>query len=339
MKLKLFFALLVIAFVGVGFRTQIATHTKALLLVSEEFPQIPVKPLGLITKTPEHKMVSIINGSEVVGDLFLPKKLPAPALILAMGVRTQEKDKPIILHFAQTMTRLGYVVLWPRLKTLDRGVPSFEEPETFIAAFEYLEKQNAVDPKKISFIGFSVGSSIAMAAAEDPKISDRVYGLVFFGGYYNAFDYITSLATKTTVFDGKEASWLPADGAVNHLEEIFEQNKAEAVKVFEAKSRGETVEFLSALSQDELLFLRKLSPSENMQNFKARIFILHDKGDSYVPYTESIKLSKALPKDREQTFLLSNLFEHVQPQKGLSPKIAGEILKVYGFLYKVLSFL
>lgn len=339
MKSKLFLVLLVVAFVGVGFRSQITTYVKALLLISEEFPQIPVKPLGLVAEAPERQTIGIINGSSITADLFLPAKQPAPALILAMGVRTQEKDKPVILHFAATMARLGYVVLWPRLETLDRGLPSFEEPETFTESFKYLEKHKAVDSERISFIGFSVGSSIAMAAAQDPRIAERVHALVFFGGYYSAFDYIVSLASRTIILDGQEVSWSPAEGATGHLKEIFEQGNSQAIKIFGAKSRGEAVELISTLPQDELLALRKLSPSENIQNLKARLFILHDKGDSYVPYAESRKLYESLSEKENVTFLLTNLFEHVQPQKAISLQTAGELFKLYGFLYKVLSFL
>lgn len=345
MKTGLFVTLLVIAFVGVGFGSQIITHAKALLLISEEFPQIPVKPLGLVSKTPQRQTLELETESgKVVADLFLPDRRPAPALVLAMGVRTQEKDKPVILHFARTMARLGYVVLWPRLETLDKGVPSFEDPETFIVAFEYLEKQNKVDPKRISFVGFSVGSSIVMVAAQDTRIAKRVHAMVFFGGYYSAFDYVASLASKTTILDGQEIPWAPDKGATGHIKEILEMEGAKnLLELFADDSltmsyaMAESV--VSQVPENEVLILRKLDPSLNINSFSARMFILHDKGDSYVPYTESIKLSKALPENLPQTFLLTNLFEHVQPQKGLSFQIIGELSKLYLFLYRVLGYL
>lgn len=345
MKSKLFIALLVIAFIGIGFRSQIITHTKAFLLISEEFPQIPVKPLGLITKTPAHRTLEFgTDNGKVVADLFLPGRRSTPAVILAMGVRTQEKDKPVILHFAQTMSRLGYVVLWPRLEILDKGVPSFEEPETFVESFEFLENNEAVDPERISFIGFSVGSSVAMVAAQNPRIAERVHALVFFGGYYDAFDYIASLITKKAILDSQEILWSPADGATGYIKEILEREDAKNLLGLFQDSNLTTSytmaqNLIGKVPESELLILEKLNPSQNVGGFRARIFILHDKKDSYVPYAESIKLSRALPGDLPQTFLLSNLFEHVQPQKGLSPKIVGELSRLYRFLYQILSYL
>lgn len=322
MKTKVFLFLLAIVFaLGVIFLKPLITHIKVILFISEQFPQIPVKPLELVTKAPEHHEVMIIDGSAITMDFFVPSRQPAPALILAMGVKTQEKDKPIILHFAQTMARLGYVVLWPRLETLDKGVPTFEEPETFIEAFEYLEKQNAVDPKKISFVGFSVGSSIALVAAEDERINNKLHSVVFFGGYYNLADYLTALANKTD-------AWQPAEDAVNHVLEIAKEKKW-------GKSLNDLLEAQS--SQREIL--RKLSPSENLKNFRARIFIIHDKNDPYVPYAESINLSRSLPSEVEKTFVLLNLFEHVQPKKELSWQVVFELLKLYGFLNQVFYYL
>ncbi|MBI2007577.1 MAG: hypothetical protein HYS83_02695 [Candidatus Blackburnbacteria bacterium] len=339
MRKRLVASLFIVGVIGaVLFLKPLSTHTKVILLVSEEFPQIPIKPLGLIAKAPEHRTLELeTKAGKAVADLFLPSRRSAPALVLAMGVRTQEKDKPVILHFARTMSRLGYVVLWPRLETLDKGTPSFEDPETFVDAFEYLESQETVDPRRISFIGFSVGSSVATVAAQDPRIAQNVRALVFFGGYYNAFDYVTSLATGTIVLDGREAPWDPAEGATGHLKEIFERRAAKAIGVFGVKSRNEAAAFLSALPQDELEFLHKLSPSENLEKLRARLFILHDRKDAYVSYTESQRLYNMLPEKENAALLFMNLFEHVQPQKGISLQTAGELLKLYGFLYKVFT--
>lgn len=341
------FLFLIAAGVGIiWFLGPISTHVKAILLLSEEFPQIPVKPLGLVTKTPDHRVVEFdSNNGKVIADLFIPivgKK--HPALILAMGVRIQEKDKPIILHFGRTMARLGHVVLWPRLKILDQGIPSFEEPETFVRGFEYLEKLEGVDPKRISFMGFSVGSSVAMVAAQNPRIGDRVHAFVFFGGYYSAFDYVASLITKTAILDSKEILWSPADGATGHIKEILEREDAKnLLELFQdnnlTTSYTMAQNLVGKVPETERMILEKLNPSQNVGGLSSRIFILHDKKDSYVPYAESIKLSRALPEDLPQTFLLSNLFEHVQPQKGFSFQIIGELSKLYSFLYQTLSYL
>lgn len=326
MRIKTFLFLLAIVFVlGVIFLKPLMTHVKTLLFISEQFPQIPVKPLSVLTSEPLHSKVQFDSpNGKVVADLIVPveqfnmiSEKKKPALVLAMGVKTQEKDKVILLNFAKTLARLGYVVFWPRLEILDKGVSSFEEPETFIKSFEYLSEVDSVDKTRISFVGFSVGSSIALVAAEDARINNKLHSLVFFGGYYNLSDYLRALANKTD-------AWQPAEGAVNHVLEIAKEKKW-----------GESINDLLETQSSKSEVFRKLSPSQNLKNFKARIFIIHDKNDPYVPYSESIKLHSLLPSEVEKTFVLLNLFEHVQPKKELSRQIIFELLKLYGFLNQV----
>lgn len=287
----------------VAFYKVITAHTQALLLTLEQFPQIPIKPLNWLTPQPKHEIINFVNngGEKVVADIFYPstrfsRSGQIPAVIIAMGVKTSDKDRPIILGFAKTLARLEYVVMWPRLEELDRGISKMERPQTFISAVQYLKIN------KISFVGFSVGSSIALVAAEDPQINKDVNTFVFFGGYYDAFDYIDSLQGKT--------SWQPDEGATNHLKEI---------------------------SKTEMVDLNKINPAKDIGNFQAKMLILHEKSDSYVPYSESIKLKDALEKEGRGplAFHLANLFEHVQPKKALSGETLREFLGLYLFIVKV----
>ena len=98
---------------------------KTLLLLSEAFPQAPIRPLGLLTRRPEHAALQLdFPHGRVNADLFLPsggRAQAAPGLVLAMGVKTSAKDRPVILKFAESLARLGFAVLWPRLALLDEG--------------------------------------------------------------------------------------------------------------------------------------------------------------------------------------------------------------------------
>lgn len=306
----------------------IVAATKVLLFISEQFPQIPLKPLHLLTNQPKHEQVKFGDG--IVADLFLPGRVEEnPAIILAMGVRTNEKDKPTLLGFANTLTRLGYVVIWPRLEDLDKEIVKYEKPQTFVESFRYLEKRPEVDKNRISFVGFSVGSSITMVATEDQSINDQVQSLIFFGGYYNIYDYLKALATKSMVVDGQNISWNPSEDGVNHAKGILEK---EGLKL----EQFEKVEEIPEPQKNALL---RFSPDQRIENYKAPIFILHEKADNYVPFVESIKLKQALDGKVPVAFHLANLFEHVQPKKGFSPELIGEFAGLFGFLYKVFLYL
>lgn len=318
----------------------LATHAKILLFISEEFPQIPFKPLGTITKSPLYQKVKFESVSgEIVADLFVPANgRPKSAIVVAMGIKTAQKDKPLILKFADTMARLGYVTIWPRLEVLDQGTSLPEQPETFIEGFKYLAEFPQTDPGRITFVGFSVGSSVALVAAADPEIANQVHGLVFFGGQFDIFDYLLSLASKTYQVDGERVKWNAAEDARSHARGLLKE-ATQTAKIFEVSNIEEMQTILAQVPDQEKENLKRYSPKEYVSKFQGKLFILHDKTDHYVPYVESVKLNEALGARGDQVFVLVDLFEHVQPNKPLSWQNLKELAKLYGFLYQVFSFL
>jgi hypothetical protein len=338
---------LLIALAGLLWTKPIESHVKASLLLSQELPQVPLKPLHLLTSAPVHQELQLDSAhGRIAADLFIPTSRfgstrpdARPAIILAMGIKTNPKDRPRILGLADTLSRLGYVVLWPRLQALDEGVPLAEEPETFVTSFQYLRESDLAAEDRISILGFSIGSSTGFVAAADPRIAADVRALVFFGGYYDVFDYVVSLATHTSAFHGQEIAWHPSDEAVGHLNEVLEARDARGIiEVFSASTPEEADDLLKSAPAHEIAELRRMSPSTWVSSFRATIFILHDKADPFVPYLESAKLDQALT-DVEKTYLIIELFEHVQPKEGVSRGTVMESIKLYGFLYEVLSHL
>jgi hypothetical protein len=341
-------AVLAVVIAGILLQRPITTHLKTMLILSNEFPQVPVKPLRWISAPPIHEKLELeSNGGRIVADLFLPgatlgtiRERSRPALILAMGIKTKEEDKPVLLRFAETMSRLGFAVLWPRREELERGVSLPEAPDTFVAGFRHLEGVDIIDRDRISMIGFSVGASIALVAAQDPAIADKLHALVFFGGYYDLADYFVSLATRTAALDGEVMPWDASDAAINHTIEILQEKDADTLlTVFNAPTREEAERRLRSVPIEERHGLSGMDPSGNMPRFQARIFILHDKADRYVPYVQSIKLRDAVPPDVEAAFLLIELFEHVQPGGGMSWETARNAAMLYGFVVEAIGYL
>lgn len=349
MKLKLLFVILLLSGIFIFFREPITTHVKTALILLEEFPKSPVKPLRFFTREPQHTELSFNSKhGKITADLFVPnplfnKEKKASAVILAMGIRIKKEERPIVLHAAETLSRLGYVVLWPRLTILDRGVYLPEYPQTFLTGFSYLEKHPAVDPERISFMGFSTGSSTALVAAEDPKIASSLRSLFFFGGYFDLFDYLESIVTKESTLGQKKTLWSRDYGTIWYTQGMFKNLKAkETAKIFQTQKEEEVARILSTLPKKEDQFIHALNPKDNIKNFKAPIFILHGKNDTYVHYFESEKLVKALPSDVERTYLLTNLFKHVKPSNKISRfdfEVVSEFSKLYLFLSRFVSYL
>ena len=327
-------------------REPVAIHVKVVLLLADALPQIPAKPLEALSAEPRHEQVRLESpDSQIFGDMFRPAAAagcgwPRPGLILALGVRLAEKDRPVLFRFAGTMARLGFVVLWPRRAELEAGASLPELPETFVAGVRYLESLDAVAGDRISMLGFSVGASTALVAASDARIADRVRAVIFFGGYYDILDYVVSLATATMALDDRIEPWQPDEEAVGHTRALLEAEGLEGVRqIFEARTREEAQAWLDATPHAELEQLRRLSPAAHAHHLGARVFILHDRADRFVPYVGSVKLRRALPAEQVGAFALTGLFEHAQPKGGLPWEVLGEVAGVYGFVYDVLSYL
>jgi len=69
------------------------------------------------------------------------------------------------------------------------------------------------------------------------------------------------------------------------------------------------------------------------------MFVLHDRGDRFVPYVESLGLRDALPPEQVEGFLLSDAFQHAQFKSGLSGEALSDLGALYGFVTNALGYL
>jgi predicted esterase len=340
-------AVLVIASAGFRWYAPVPSHLRTALLLAQVFPQVPIKPLELVSRAPVHQVqqLSSTDGA-VVADLFLPTQMlgeVAPhsrsGLILAMGVKTAPKDRPALLELANTFARLGFVVIWPRRQALDDGVSLPEEPATFVVATHYLQTLEQVDASRITLLGFSTGASIGLIAASRPEIEDAIHSVIFFGGYYDIRTYLRSLASATIIANGEATSWQPAGEAVGHTREILTNVHAPGVlRAFDASTPQEAAALLDDAPQQEMMELDRFSPSVNTAGFRGRLFILHDTGDPLVPYVESDRLYHALSTQVETTYAVTSLFDHVQPKNVVTWEALLQGLRLYGFLEETLAY-
>lgn len=338
--------LIIILFFTVIFQKQILANVKASFLLAQEFPQSPIKPINFLP-SPKHETKTIkSNNGDVITDVFFPKisinsinSTPLPAIILAVGIRLDRKDELNFIKTAQNFSKLGYVVVWPRSKKLIVDDYSLESPETFITAVKYLQSLNSIDKKRISIIGFSTGASVGLIAAEDPYVNSKLRSFIFFAGYYNLFDYLQSLVTKSVVYENKTKIWTPEKKVfITVLHMINKKNDLDVMNIIKQDTNGKKISLINKFSNNDLNDIKKINPAENIKNFKTPIFIIHDKNDRVIPYVESIKLYNQLPKGVKKTFLLTDYFDHVRPKQKIDFRL-DKLFKTYLFYSKAISYL
>ena len=166
------------------------------------------QPLQLFSEAPVRSSVPYRHG-EAAGDLaelWLPAGASADervgAILLVFGVNNVGRNHPAVVRLADALARTGVAVLVPDSRTLLEGRLEVGEIDGVVRAFELLAARPEVDPARVSIAGFSVGGSLALLAARDPRIADRVQWVNAFGAYADAATYLASVAAHAYELDG-----------------------------------------------------------------------------------------------------------------------------------------
>jgi hypothetical protein len=85
--------------------------------------------------------------------------------------------------------------------------------------------------------------------------------------------------------------------------------------------------------------LRAMSPSLVLDRVTTRLFVMHDVGDHFIPYTESRRMAGRAPASVVARFTEFDLFDHVMPNKSLaSAGFIVELGKLVRQLYEILVY-
>jgi acetyl esterase/lipase len=334
------------------------------------------KPLDLFSQPParsSHPYRAAPDGTDPdLAELWLPSwasaERPAGAMLLVFGVNNLGRNHPAIARVADGLARTGVAVLVPDSRTLLEGRLEVGEIDGVVRAFEFLATRPEVDPERVGIVGFSVGGSLALLAARDPGIADRVAWVNAFGAFADAETYLASVATHAYEGDdGETVAWQPTPLAREvFLQFVLAQVDAGADRrrmaaavssailagdrpTRDAAVRGEletraalaAYDLVTAGSPDEarraieglpaesLAFIDAISPARHLAGLTADVHLMHETEDHHVPFVESRRLASVL----DAAGLLRahtefRLFDHVQPDDIDLAAAAPELLKL-----------
>ncbi len=217
--------------------------------------------------------------------------------------------------------------------------------------------------------GICTGASLAMVAAEDPRIADDVKFINSFAGYYDARDLFKAIGGRSRFYEDGVAPWKPnsltlrlfvdhlVDSIRNEtdralLERALESAEApdprlslEAMAVYKLANGvapDEVDSLMDQLPPNALESLRLISPSTHIDRLKARVLIMHDRADRLVPSEESRRLADALGEGSnvyytEFSSFQRNIQVHVDEGGGVGPLgYVREAAKLFMHMYNVL---
>ena len=315
----------------------------AVLFIPQVIPSIPVKPLELVTDVPEKRLIQFPTETGVASaDLYIPSEPGKHSGILFfMGVVPPDSNEERIVALGEGLARSGLVVMIPWLETQHTNQLVVQDIDDLVWAFEYLRSMEIVNPNNVGMGGICTGASMVMVAAQDSRISSNVKYINSFAGYYDALDMVRSISSRSRFYGDQTSSWIPdkltLELFTSHLiQGVYSQNEKdlltrihinnEIVHESEILSlsdeainihlllKGQSLEvvdqILLNLSVDTIDELKKISPSTNIDQLSAKVFVMHDVADKLVPSEESKRLADFLVQKGQVYHTEFNLFQN-----------------------------
>ena len=343
---------------------------KTLGFVFQVIPSIPVKPIEIFSSQPVREEVRFTQSTgSGVADIYRPDNdKENAAVLLFLGVNPAGRDDARVVNLAESLARTGMVVMIPWSDTMTQNRIDPNEVGNLVEAYKYLSDLEYVDPERVGFGGFCVGSSLAAVAAQDPEIRDNIAFINFFGGYFDAMDLMASISSSTRFGDYGRQPWEPSDLATSvlrgHLIELIplERDKSlieqilssqdsltknqvgdlseegkRVYKLLTGTSLVEARELISQLPEEFQDDMKAVSPISNVGDIKARILIMHDASDNNVPPEESRRFFEALKGREDVTYTEFAFFNHMDPGRDVGPLTwMGDVYKLFMHLYSII---
>lgn len=334
------------------------------------------QPLTLFSDPPQRSSLPYRDGGPGtdpdLAELWLPSWAAADrragAILLVLGVNNVGRNHPVVARVAEGLARTGVAVLVPDSRTLLEGRLEVGEIDGVVRAFEALAARPEVDPERVGIAGFSVGGSLALLAARDPRIASRVRWVNAFGAFADAATYLASVSAHAyRDAGGASVAWTPSPLAREiYLQFMLDQVDAVADRtalsdafgaailagerpppdaslradlrsdaarivhdLLTARSLDAATDSIGELPASSLAFIDAISPSRHLDGLEAEVHLMHETTDQHVPVVESRVLASVLePTGRLRGSSEFRLFDHVQPDNLDLVAAAPELVKL-----------
>jgi hypothetical protein len=292
---------------------------QALLLLPALFPSAPLDPLSLLTAPPNREeRAYTYSGGTVDASLFRPTRGGRHgALILLLGAGDLPRSD-LAVHFAESLARLGVVVLVPETSGMLAEQLTFDEVDGVRASLNVLSAESDVDTARVGVIGLSASGGVSLVAAGQSDLRDRVRFVNSFGSYADARSLLIDVASRSEVVDGQERPWQPESRTVDVVDNALAGagvNQAERDEVRAGTSRARASQIVQGLPSGAAQALARISPSTYVDQIHAHLYLMHDLDDTFIPFTQSRDLVAQAPPGLVQRYTEFSIFAHVIPDR------------------------
>lgn len=263
-------------------------------------------------------------------DLYLPAGGPSPGLVLVLGALREGRRYELLEKAARTIAGCGFAVLVPELGRLRRLVLGQDALDDLVAAAQELPRQAGVIDAPVGLIGFSLGGSLALVAAGDPRLQARVACVAAMGAYFRLSDMLDAAmagelaAPSAYAVAASAAATLPVPDRdiVEQAIDADRESPLEAMSRIPVTSVGAEAQLMLAAFRDGrpadvarglAPMMAGLSPEAVIDQVEAPVWLLHDERDRYVPFGQFEAMREAAAGRASFKFFRLRLLEHTEP--------------------------
>jgi len=346
---------------------------RSALLLPALITQSEPPPL-VLAGDPVRHTESTINSQDgtVFLDTYAPATLPPPVpgaregVVVISGVGDNRQVEQLV-NLLNSMARAGMVVMSLTTQTLMAYDLSPATADAIVQTVLTLQHSPGVNPKDVGILGFSAGGSLAALAAADPRIQDSLAFVTLFGSYYDARTLLEVFGHRAQEVAGHLVPWTPNSVPIQVLTNVvagtFDNGdgtvlqsginsttgmylSAASVSALSPPAQaayhllagdepGRVAANLALLSPQLKALLVSLSPSSVVGEIRAPIYLLHDRNDQFVPFTQSRAFAAELGHlGHHYRYAEFSIFQHVEVKTGLA---IGPLLRDGATLYQLLT--
>jgi hypothetical protein len=299
------------------------------------------------------RTISSLSGP-VYLDIYQPKTTPpllprARSGLLIFPGSGDNRQEPQLINLLEALAHSGLVVMNMTTTTMINYDLSAQDADAAVQSFKTLLSLPAMAGNRAGILSLSAGVPFACFAAADPRIRDQVAYVTVFGGYFNTVDVLRAFGHRSITADGHTEAWRPDPVPLEVLGNVItkpltldEQTViknainggtpllASDVALLSPPARAayhllagddpEHVEAnIAALPSSVQAELTALSPSQIVDRIHAPMFLLHDRHDPSIPFTESRAFAAALSRlHHPYDYVEFNIFDHVEVRSDLN---------------------
>ncbi len=331
-------------------------------------------PLALLGEPIRHSQFTLPTSTgPAFLDIYTPTSAPPllpgerQAIVLVPGIG-DNRERPQLVNLSESLARAGIVVVILTTPTLIAEQLVSTDTDAVVQTFAFASHWPGVGAERAGIVAFSAGSVLACLAAADPRIRDQVAFVAVVGGVFHLPTFLGEVGRRAMLIDGRPqpfqpdvvtirvlaktiaktlpvaegqalvAVFVPGGQPLSNPEQALSAPGAAAYHLLAGDAPDQVEANMAALSPAMQAQLRDLSPSRVADQIQAPLYLLHDRSDPSVPFTQARSFAAALarlghPHDLAEVDILRHAV--VTPGASLGALIADGS-KLYHILRRVL---